>query len=151
LPKNKDVYAGLLFMVFGAMVLILGHSLPKFADGEIGSGGFPLIIGVLLGLFGCLTILTSLSSPETLTATREELRAVVFVVAGAVAFGLLIRPLGLFFSVMALVVVSAFANRQVKPLRVFLIGIGLTAMSWIIFVMFLQMPVRLINPSLLGG
>lgn len=150
--KNKDLCAGTLFIAFGGALLAFGQRLPKFADGEIGPGGFPLIVSMLLVLVGGLTILSSLSGEgETLSIARGEVRALGFVLAGVAAFALLISPLGLIPAVLAVVGLSSFANRGPNPLRIALIGCGLTAMTWVIFVLFLRMPLSPINLSLFGG
>ncbi|MEK1928270.1 MAG: tripartite tricarboxylate transporter TctB family protein [Pararhizobium sp.] len=150
--KNKDFCAGTLFVAFGVALLVLGQSLPKFTDGEIGPGGFPLIVSILLALVGGLTILSSLGGQgEMRSVARGEVRALVFVLVGVAAFALLIRPLGLIPAVLSLVGLSAFASRRPSPLRVLLSGCGLTVMSWLIFVVFLRLPVSPFNLSLLGG
>lgn len=141
--KNKDLCAGAMFIVFGAVVLVMGRGLPRLQYGEIGPGAFPTIIGVLLGVVGVLTILSALRNPELLSMAKGELRAALFVLAGIFAFGLLVRPTGLIPAVMALVIISSFANRVVRPLRVLAIGVGLTVMCWLIFIVLLQLPVRL--------
>jgi hypothetical protein len=49
---NQDVLAGLMFLLFGAMALILGRNLQVGTSSQMGAGYFPLVLGVLLLIVG---------------------------------------------------------------------------------------------------
>src|SRR3546814_4530294 len=98
---------------------------------RIGPGFFPVAIGCVIALIGALIIV-----PELLTGNKTEpvelvhLRPLVVITLAVMAFGLLIRPMGLVIRVATLVLVGAFGRREIRPLET----LGLIAVLFVFFV-----------------
>ena len=123
------VAAGLFFAGFALAQLRLG----SFA--QMGPGLFPFLIGLALILIGLGHL--------ALTATRAELtgevetverRALVWVIAAMLAFGLAIAWFGLIPAIFALVFVAAQASEKLTWRSAGLLSAGLAFAAWAIFI-----------------
>ncbi|MBN8534419.1 MAG: hypothetical protein J0L51_10025 [Rhizobiales bacterium] len=56
----KDLYAGLIYLGFGAAGLWFGAAYPMGSAGRMGSGYFPKVLSALMLVFGVIAILRSL-------------------------------------------------------------------------------------------
>src|SRR5262245_66278968 len=110
---SKDFLAGLMYMAFGLTGLWLGRSLEVGTAAAMGAGYFPRLVCVALIAVGAALALISLMRigevPE-----RGKWRPFIFVTLSCLAFGLLLRPLGL---VLALVVSPLLALLVRRDLR----------------------------------
>jgi hypothetical protein len=61
-------------------------------------------------------------------------RALIFVTASLVIFGLTLERLGVVVSILLLTVVGAFATRDLRPLETAIAAVALIVMSWAIFI-----------------
>jgi hypothetical protein len=139
-----DFWTGLLFGSFGLFVSLYAAMHYQIGSAiRMGPGYFPTIIGALVALLGLLLMVTALRIPGPRLA-RVPLRPVVLILAAGVAFGYLLKPLGLIAATAVLVIVSAlggheFRWREVLPLAaalvvfsigVFVFGLGLPFPLW---------------------
>ena len=111
--NEKDVAAGVLYMLFGA-AFSLGALNYRLGDpARMGPGWFPFWIGVLLVVVGLLTAWTGLRpNAAAEKVKRPQLRPLAWVIGAVVLFGLLLQPLGLVLSLLVLVLVSSFASHE---------------------------------------
>lgn len=142
--KNKDFNAGLSFIFFGigAMVFSTGYQLGTSA--KMGPGYFPFALGGVLTGLGLVTALRSLSRGEGVRKARSfRAKPVVLVLSSVILFGLFLRPLGLIFSTVILIIVSSMASDEFKKKEAILNAFVLLAIVLIIFVYILkfQIPV----------
>lgn len=113
--RPKDLVTGIVLLLVG-----LGVATVSARDYTIGSlrnmgpGFFPLVLGALLVMFGLAIALTSLAGARDAEGGRFALRGLVFVLGGAVAFGLLLQPLGVILAIMAAVLISAWASPELR-------------------------------------
>jgi hypothetical protein len=73
-------------------------------------------------------------------------RPLAFVLAGVLAFGLLIDRLGLFVAGILLVVAARLADRDSQPVETALLAIGLTLSAAAVFLYGLGLHIRLLRP-----
>lgn len=136
--------------IVGGMVLVLlGLGFSWYASSHydmgtirrMGPGMFPAGLGVLLAGFGALQAIPAVFR----TGTMPEIRiwSPLFVLAGVAAFAVLVRPFGLMPAVLAVTVISSFAELKVRPLSLVLLAAALCLLSWLVFVVGLGMPVAL--------
>lgn len=71
---------------------------------------------------------------------RPDARALVLLMASAIAFAYLLKPLGLIVSGFALVVIAAFGGHEFKWKEVIPLALGLVVFSVIVFVKGLTLP-----------
>lgn len=141
-PDIRSVASGGALALFG--LLLAGDSALRNEIGTlrlVGPGLFPLIVGVLLVVFGMLIALPALGKPGVPIDYR--LREPVFVLAGVAAFAMAIRPLGLIPAIVITVFVSAFAERDYRPLSLAVLASVLSIIAWLTFSVGLGLPLTL--------
>jgi putative tricarboxylic transport membrane protein len=136
---RKDVLAGALFCAVAVLGLYLSRNYPIGTALRMGTGYVPrLLCWILLGL-GVLVLLQGLRAtqavrPSLSSSGASAWRAVIFVTASLVIFGLGIERLGLVISILLLVGVGAVAARGLRPLETFAAALVLIVLSWGIFI-----------------
>jgi len=149
--NNKDFYAGLLFMLFGIMSMIFAPQYQIGTAAKMGPGYFPFVLGGVLTVLGLVISLKSLSRREGVRKARSlRVKPMVLVLSSVVLFGLLLRPLGLIFSTVILIIVSSMASDEFKKKETILNAFVLLAIVLIVFVYFLKFQIP-VWPSFLSG
>ena len=143
LLENKDFWAGLFLIAVGATAIILGRNYAFGTALRMGPGYFPTVLGGLLILFGLYTLGMGLRSSEKI-ASSWPLRALIVLPLALVLFGVLIDRAGFIPAMLALIVCSALAGREFRPIEMILFAIFLTALCTILFVWALGLPYPLI-------
>jgi hypothetical protein len=113
--NQKDVVAGLIYMVAGT-AFSLGALNYKLGDAaRMGPGWFPFWIGVLLVAVGMATVASGMHTRALADdVKRPELRAMAWILGAVVLFGLLLNTAGLVLSLVVLVLVSSRASHEFK-------------------------------------
>jgi putative tricarboxylic transport membrane protein len=133
LPRSQDFWAGLLFMAFGGLALVIGSEYSLGTPRRMGPGYFPAILGLILCVLGLIIAARGLRR-EGETVPRGALRPFLVLIA-VLAFGLLLQPLGLVLATLALVVVSSaggagFRLKEVLITAAFLIVMAVVVFAW---------------------
>ena len=105
----------------------------------MGSGYFPTLLGGLLVLFGMYLLVKGLRSAERIEA-GWSLRALIVLPLSLALFGFLMDRAGLVPALAVLVLGSAAAGREFKPVEVILLTTFLVAFSVAVFVWALGLP-----------
>ncbi len=138
----SDFWCGLLFVAVGIAVVVLAQNYRIGTAARMGPGYFPTMLGSLLALLG-----VSLSVPAFVTSgdgvQRFHLRPLLFVLLGIAAFGVTLPYLGFAAAVIVLVVVSGFADPDLRPMETAAVAAFLVIFSILIFVVLLGLPIRL--------
>jgi len=140
--RNRDILAGLALVAIGGGAAVrAGTHLHLGSLSNMGPGFFPTMLGAALALCGVLVaILSLLRGAGPGMAARVNLRAILCIIGAVAVFALTIRPLGLVLSGFLAVVAAGFADPETKPRTLFLLAIGLSGLSWLIFIVALGMP-----------
>lgn len=139
LSSNRDVLAGLLFIVIGAGGFFIARSYPFGSLQEMGPGFFPRVLGVILIGFGVITLLRGVRSGERVQGAWGW-RPLGALALALVAFGWLMERVGLVPAVLVLVVTSAWAGREFRWGEVLVLAVVLCLMALVIFVWGLGLP-----------
>lgn len=142
--NTPDVIGGGILAAVGAV--FTWYTIQSYDLGtpnQMGPGMFPAALGALLCLFGLLIIGQALITQSVFPPIR--IRSPFFVLAGMAAFGLLIVPFGLIPAVLAVVVLSSFADNQLRPLGMAGLGVVMGIGSWLVFGVGLGLPVPMIT------
>ena len=124
--RNPDIYAGLLFISFGAAALILGSSYPMGTLSRIGPGFFPAVLGVILVALGIIAVLRPLwQRDDNITFALRPLVALGSVLVFAIA----VPRLGLVPATILLVGVSHFADPSSQPRETVVLAVVLTLIA----------------------
>jgi hypothetical protein len=141
---SADLLTGLLFVVLGGFAIVYGSRYAPGTAARMGPGYFPMLISAGLTLIGVVLVVRSL------LATGDELGAIgwrplVLVLAGVLAFGLLIDRLGLLAAGVALVAAARLADREFRWLETALLALGLTLAAAAVFLYGLGLPIKLLR------
>jgi hypothetical protein len=138
----REVISGLALMLGGAAYAIDAvATLPLGTLRRMGPGMFPVGLGGLLFLIGVGVFVPALVHSEKIPPVNA--RALVAVLAGVVAFAMLIGSAGLFTAILVSTVLSSLAVPGNRPLSVLLLSLGLMVFAWAIFILILNLPIAL--------
>src|SRR5262245_5523421 len=108
----------------------------------MGPGYFPMCIGGLVAALG-LALAAGALRVEGPRLPRLPLRPIVLILAASIAFGYLLKPLGLVVSTILLVSVSALGGHEFRWLETLALAVGLAIFSIGVFVYGLGLPLTL--------
>ena len=112
--RNKqDFWSGIMFIFVGLGFAAQATTYQMGTAARMGPGYFPFWLGVVLSLIGAVVLLSSFSrKAEETKVNRFDFRILGLVVGSVILYGLILRPLGVYLSVFALVVVSSLASHE---------------------------------------
>lgn len=143
IKNQKDFFAGLLFATFGGFFTFFSRQYPIRSAANAGPGYFPFYLGVLLIILGTIIALSALS-PKSAAEKIEglDLRVLLLVPGSVIAFGVLLQPLGLVLTLLAVVLISSLASREFSWKDSLLNAAVLIGLCVIVFVWALKLPFR---------
>jgi hypothetical protein len=144
----RDVLAGLIFAGLGLAFTVGATSYPIGSAARMGPGLFPLIVGGLLVVLGGVIAVKPTLDGETARLTAPGWRGLVLVIGAFIVFGLTVRGLGLMPSLFVTALLAALASRLTSPPVALLLATALTVVSYLIFVVGLQLNLPLVGPWL---
>lgn len=148
--ETRDAFAGALIMLFGlGMTLWAFETLQMGTPRRMGPGMFPAGIGILIALSGTGVLIQSLlqRARNAVVDTRPSvnLRALIFVTAALLAFGLLIGPFGMIPAIVALIGLCALSERGGSPVATLVLAITMPVAVYLIFKLGLGLPMAMIR------
>lgn len=149
IKSPRDFWAGLMFLGFG--LFFAAWAAVNYQMGtavRMGPAYFPAVLGGLLAVLGLVVLLTSLAVDGP-RVDRFHFRPLLFVLAANVAYGYLMKPLGLVLATGVLVFISALGGHEFKWKEVSLLYVFLIIFSVLVFVKGLTLPFPL-WPEALG-
>ena len=141
--EKKDFWAGLLLIAIGAAAIFIARDYTFGTALRMGPGFFPIVLGALLVLFGIAILASGLRGAEAIEGSWSP-RALVILPLSLVLFGVLMEYAGFVPAMLVLIVASATASSEFRPLEVLLFALGLTALSVAVFIWGLGLPYPLI-------
>jgi len=138
----KDFWAGLIFVALGAAFVGLALQYRLGDLHRIGPGLFPTVIGSVLVGLGLIVAGRALvlAGPAI---ERVHFRPLLVSLAAIVLFGLALQWLGVVAAIAVLVLVGAYASRDVRALQILALAVFLIVFSVGIFVWLLGLPLPL--------
>lgn len=143
LLRSKDFWSGLLLIAVGVLAVAVASGYPFGTMTRVGAGFFPIVLGVLLVLFGLYILVRGLAAAEPIEAGWSP-RALVLLPASLALFGFLLDRAGLVPALAVLIVGSAAASRQFDLAEVALLALVLIAFAAAVFVWGLGLPYPLL-------
>src|SRR6516164_72922 len=128
----KDFWAGLIFIAIGGGFVLLAQQYRLGDMHRMGPAMFPTLVGAL-------RVLAFAGEP----VPRFYLRPIGVSVVAIVLFGVALQWLGLIAAVAVLVLVGAYAARDVRPLENLALAAVMIAFSVAVFVWLLGLPLPL--------
>jgi hypothetical protein len=159
----RDVIAGLLVILFGAFMAWFSYTSYDLGTvRRMGTGAFPLGVGVVLMGIGVLILLPALRPRKRAMSTSDsgeegdssvmptDLRGwlrlawkPVPIVLAVAAFAFFVRRVGVVPAIFITVFVSSIADRRLTPLLSIVVAIVLSLMAWLIFTKGLNLPLAM--------
>jgi len=138
----KDFWSGLLFIAVAAAFIGLAQQYKMGDMHRMGPALFPTLVGALLAVLGAIIALRSfvIDGPPV---PRFQARPLIVSLAAIALFGLVLNFLGLVAAIVALVLVGAWATREVKLVQTVLLAALLAVFSVAVFVWLLGLPLPL--------
>jgi hypothetical protein len=138
--KNRDVVSGI-----GLGALIKTHfNYPVGSVTFMGPGFFPMMLGVGLLAIGLITSMVAWGDCRQRWQPQFGWRAVLAVLGAMLAFALLVERAGLLPATMALSLIVGMARVPYSFKSSLLLGMSLSALSWLVFVLGLNMNLRML-------
>lgn len=149
IEARKDFFAGLFFTALGLLGLAGAADLEFGSLGAMGPGFFPAVVSGLLTLTGLLLVLRGLLQGG-LRAKGESFSpgAPLLLLTALILFALLLEPLGFLPAAFTLVFVGRLAAGDGRWIEALLLALILTALSGVLFLWWLEMPVPLFGDVL---
>lgn len=142
IKSQKDFWAGLMFIAFGILALVVSRDYPMGTALRMGPGYFPTYLGAVLIVIGAVTT-GSAYRTEGEDIGKWGWRPLLWLSAAFAAFGLLIEEAGFVLALLALIVASSLAGRDTRPLELAVLIVVLIAASVGLFIYGLELPYRL--------
>jgi hypothetical protein len=140
-PRDwTDIIGGAALLSFGLwFAWYAGAEYDMGALRRMGPGFFPTVLGWLVAGFGALLLIPALFRPGELPV--PALRPFLTIIAGGLAFAWIIEPFGLVPATVALVLVVALAEAELRLLRTVILAVALSVMAVTVFSEGLGIPV----------
>lgn len=137
----KDFFAGLIFIGFGLVAIIIGSNYTLGTAARMGPGYFPRILGILLLLLGAALSLRALKTKGD-PLPQWHWRPMLIVLGSVIAFGLVVTHLGLILSTIGLVFAASTASHEFRWKEALISGVLFSALAAGVFVfgLNLQLP-----------
>jgi putative tricarboxylic transport membrane protein len=138
----RDFWAGLIFIAIGGGFVLLTQQYRLGDMHRMGPAMFPTLVGALLATLGAVIALRSFAL-DGAALPRFEARSIGVSILAIVLFGIALQWLGLVAAVAVLVLLGAYAARNVRPLENLALAAALIAFSVGVFVWLLGLPLPL--------
>jgi hypothetical protein len=140
--SQEDFWAGLMFIGFGAVAIVVARDYPMGTAMRMGPGYFPTYLGAIMVVIGA--IMTGRGyRVEGERIGRWGWRPLLWLSAAFAAFGLLIEEAGFVLALLALIIASSLAGRDTRPFELVVLIAVLITGSVALFIYGLELPYRL--------
>jgi len=142
--NNRDFFAGLTYIVTGAVGMWIARDYPFGSALRMGPGYFPSVLGGMMIAFGIAVLMMGVKNNEKIKG-NWSIRALIVLPLSTVAFGYMMEETGFIPAMLVLIPLAALSGREFKWLEVTLLTIGLTILCAIGFIRLLGLPYPLIK------
>jgi len=142
LCNNRDFLAGLLFILIGALAVVIARDYPMGSAMRMGPGYFPTILGGILCLFGVYVMLRGIRSGAKVKG-EWGWRPLAFITLSIVLFGFLMDRLGMIPALVVVFFAAALAGPEFRFKEVLLLTVLMSVFAVGVFVYGLKLPYQL--------
>ncbi|HEY7742473.1 MAG TPA: tripartite tricarboxylate transporter TctB family protein [Burkholderiales bacterium] len=142
--NNRDLIAGLLFIVLGGLAVVLARDYPFGTTIRMGPGYFPTVLGFILLLFGVTVLARGIRSGEKVKG-EWGWKPLALIALSIVLFGALLDRVGMIPAAVAAIVVAAAAGREFRLKEALILAVVMTALSVAVFIYGLKLPYPLLG------
>ena len=142
--SNRDFFAGLMYIVTGAVAIYIARDYPFGSALRMGPGYFPIVLSGIMIVFGIYVMAQGFRNNEKIQG-NWSIRALIVLPLSTIIFGYLMEETGFIPAMVALIPISAAAGREFKWGEIVLLTIGLTIACAAGFIYGLGLPYPLIK------
>ncbi|MDB6001426.1 MAG: rane protein [Rhizobacter sp.] len=134
--SQTDFWSGLMFIVGGVVFAWGATNYSLGTSARPGPGYFPLGLGVLLAILGCIVTFKALTieSEGGDPIGKIAWRPLLIIIAAITVFGICLPRLGMVITIPILIIMTSFAGDEFGWKGVVVSAVVLTFFSWVIFV-----------------
>jgi hypothetical protein len=139
IKSQEDFWAGLMFVAFGILAVLVARNYPMGSALRMGPGYFPTYLGAIMIVIGA--IMTGRAYRiEGEGIGRWGWRPLLWLSAAFAGFGLLIERAGFVLALLALIIASSLAGRDTRPVELIVLIAVLITGSVGLFIYGLELP-----------
>ncbi|MDH3236729.1 MAG: tripartite tricarboxylate transporter TctB family protein [Alphaproteobacteria bacterium] len=139
IKSQEDFWAGLMFIGFGILAIIIARDYPMGSTMRMGPGYFPTYIGVILIILGA--IISGISFKfEGERVGAFAWRPMILLSIAFAAFGWAIDNIGFILAMVILIVLASLAGKEFRLKEAIGMVLVLVAGSWALFIYGLELP-----------
>jgi len=113
IQSQQNFWSGVMFVVTGLLFAWFATDYQMGTAARMGPGYFPFWLGCIMAVLGAIIGFSALSpKAERTEIDKFDWRSLFLVLGSVVAFGLLLKPLGLYLSLAILVIGSSLASHE---------------------------------------
>jgi hypothetical protein len=145
-PGYQDVVGGALLIAVGLFVAVYATlSYDLGTPRQMGPGMFPVLLGYVTAGCGVVLVISALLRAAPRVDVRIAWRPLIMIALSVAVFALSITSLGLLPAVMLMTLCAALAEGKLKLRGALLLGAVLAALAIMIFIVGLNIPVRVLR------
>lgn len=141
----KDIIAGAIFVAIGVAFATGSLAYDIGSPLRMGPGYVPLALGIMLVGLGLLVVVKGFVAGSGEPIGDVDWRALILITAALLFFGITIRGLGVIGALFGTTLLAALARSATSVRDAFLLALGLTALSVLIFIVALQLRLPLVG------
>jgi Tripartite tricarboxylate transporter TctB family len=140
IKNTRDFYAGLMFIIFGVIFIILSQQYNMGTASKMGPAYFPTILGGILVGLGSIVLIGSISknAPE-LKVQKFELDIIAYLLGAVALFATLLVPGGFVAALLGLIFLSSKASHEFSLRDTLISVVVLSIASYLVFIKGLQL------------
>src|SRR5690606_22133257 len=113
IQSQQNFWSGVMFVTVGLLFAWFATDYQMGTAARMGPGYFPFWLGIIMAVLGAIIAIGGLSSKARRTEVEKfDWRSLVLVLGSVLAFGILLRPLGLYVCLFLLIMVSSIASHD---------------------------------------
>jgi len=136
----QDFWSGVLFVVIGLGFAAIATSYSLGTAKRMGPGYFPFYLGLILAGLGLLIVFFSLGKDGPRVG-RFHWKPILWVLGSIVAFGLLLKAVGMLVAGFVLVVGASLGGDEFRLKGVLALALVLVVFCALVFVIGLKLPI----------
>lgn len=144
IKSETDFWSGVMYIVVGAAFAGFASEYDYGTPQRMGPAFFPTMLGGLLVFIGAIVLLKGLATEDPHGQNKVEkfhLPELGWIIGAIVAYGLLLRPLGIMLANVVLVVISMLASHQFKWKEAIALSVVMGIIVYAVFVYGLKLTV----------
>ncbi|MEQ9812293.1 MAG: tripartite tricarboxylate transporter TctB family protein [Azospirillaceae bacterium] len=135
----KDVAGGGLFVALGLYVFVSAFGFGIGTTSRMGAGYYPMVLGVVAIVLGA--VIVALGWQETAERPRVAVKPLLAVLAGLIAFYVLVDRAGMIPAIWGLTGLASLADNDITWRGTIGLMLAVSLAAWLLFSVFLGLPI----------